>query len=93
VKTLENRIKGLSADELAAFRRRFAALDDEARDREFEADVAAGTLDGMAAQALRDHAAGHATSLWLTMPPPPCGLATVLSRRRFEHSPTRLLPS
>jgi hypothetical protein len=91
VKDLEARIKGLSADELAAFRRWFAVCDAEAWDREFEADVAAGKLDGMAAQALRDRADGRSTALRLPMPLPPLGPATVPSRPRCTHSPTRLL--
>ena len=63
LKDLEHRVKELSADELAAFRRWFAAVDAEAWDQEFEADVAAGKLDRAAAQALRDHAAGRPTPL------------------------------
>ena len=60
---LERQIQGLSAEELATFRRWFAAFDAEAWDQEFAADVAAGTLEGLAAQALRDHAAGRSTPL------------------------------
>jgi hypothetical protein len=63
VKDLELQIEALSAEELAAFRRWFAAFDAEAWDQEFEADVAAGKLEGLAAQALRDHEAGRSTPL------------------------------
>jgi hypothetical protein len=63
VKDLERQIKGLSADELATFRQWFAVFDAEAWDRDFEADVTAGMLEGLAAQALRDHAAGRPTPL------------------------------
>jgi hypothetical protein len=63
VKDLELQIEALSAEELAALRQWFAAFDAEAWDREFEADVAAGKLDGVAAQALRNHAAGRFTPL------------------------------
>jgi len=60
---LERQIQGLSAEELATFRRWFAAFDAEAWDQEFATDVAAGKLEGLAAQALRDHAAGRSTPL------------------------------
>lgn len=63
VKDLELQIEALSAEELVALRQWFAAFDAEAWDQEFEADVAAGKLDGAAAQALRDHAAGRSTPL------------------------------
>ncbi|HSB80614.1 MAG TPA: hypothetical protein VLM91_17670 [Candidatus Methylomirabilis sp.] len=63
VKNLESQIKELSAEELAAFRQWFAAFDSEVWDRQFDADVAAGKLDGVAAQALQDHAAGRSTPL------------------------------
>jgi hypothetical protein len=61
VKELESQIEALSAEELAAFREWFARFDAQAWDRQFEADVRAGKLDQMAAQALRDHAAGRST--------------------------------
>jgi hypothetical protein len=61
VKDLESQIKELSAEELAAFRQWFVAFDAEVWDRQFDADVAAGKLDGMAARALEDHAAGRST--------------------------------
>jgi len=63
VKDLESQIKGLSAEELAAFRQWFASFDAEVWDRQFDADVAAGKLDGLAARALQDHAAGRSTPL------------------------------
>lgn len=63
VRDLERQIKGLSADELATFRQWFAVFDAEVWDQEFEADVAAGKLEGLAAQALRDHATGRSTPL------------------------------
>jgi hypothetical protein len=63
VKDLGLQIEALSAEELAAFRRWFAAFDAEAWDQEFAADVAAEKLEGLAAQALRDHAAGRSTPL------------------------------
>ncbi len=63
VKDLESQIKGLSTEELAAFRQWFAAFDAEVWDRQLDADVAAGKLDGVAARALQDHAAGRSTPL------------------------------
>ena len=63
VKDLKSQIKDLSAEELAAFRQWFAAFDAEVWDRQFDADVAAGKLDGVAARALQDHAAGRSTPL------------------------------
>jgi len=63
VKDLVIQIEALSAEELAALRQWFAAFDAEAWDQEFEADVAAGKLEGVAAQALQDRAAGCSTPL------------------------------
>jgi hypothetical protein len=61
VKELALQIEALSAEELAMFREWFARFDARAWDRQFEADVRAGKLDQVAAQALRDHAAGRST--------------------------------
>jgi hypothetical protein len=63
VKDLESQIKGLSAEELAAFQQCFATFDAEVCDRQFEANVAAEKLNGEAARALQDHAAGRSTLL------------------------------
>ncbi len=63
VRDIENRIKELSPEELAAFRQWFARFDAEAWDRQFEADVKAGRLEHLAARALRDHAAGRSKKL------------------------------
>jgi len=63
VEHIEDQVKALSGDELAAFRRWFAAFDAEVWDRQFEADVAARKLDGAAARAIQDHANGHSTPL------------------------------
>ena len=56
-------IQGLSAGELATFRQWCAACDAEAWDRDVEADVTAGKLEGVVAQTLRDQAAGRSTPL------------------------------
>jgi hypothetical protein len=63
VKDIENQVKELSSEELAAFREWFAQFDAEAWDRQLEADVKAGKLDGLAERALRDHAAGRSKPL------------------------------
>ena len=63
VENIEGRIKELSPEELTAFREWFIKFDAEAWDRQFEADVKAGKLDGLAERALRDHAAGRSTKL------------------------------
>lgn len=63
VESIENLIQELSPEELATLREWFAAHDAEAWDRQFEADVKAGNLDGFAERALRDHAAGRSTKL------------------------------
>lgn len=63
VKDIEKQITELSSEELAAFRQWFAQFDAEAWDRQFESDVKAEKLDGLAARALRDHGAGRSASL------------------------------
>ena len=63
VEAIEQQIEKLSADELAAFRRWYAAFDAEDWDRQFEADVKAGRLDALADQALRDHTTGQTKPL------------------------------
>jgi hypothetical protein len=60
---LEEQIKQLSREEMAQFRAWLAEFDAEVWDRQFEADVKAGKLDGMAESALRDHGAGRSTKL------------------------------
>ena len=63
VEAIEQQIEKLSADELAAFRRWYAAFDTEDWDRQFEADVKAGRLDALADQALRAHSTGQTKPL------------------------------
>ena len=63
VEAIEQQIEKLSADELAAFRRWYAAFDAEAWDRQFEFDVKAGRLDALADQALRAHSSGQSPPL------------------------------
>ena len=59
VEAIEQQIEKLSPDELATFRRWYAALDAELWDRQFEVDVKAGKLDVLAEKALRAHTAGQ----------------------------------
>jgi len=54
IREIENAIRQLSPDDLAAFRAWFAEFDAAAWDRQFEADVASGRLDGFAEEALTD---------------------------------------
>jgi len=63
VELIEQQIKKLSPEELAAFRTWYAAFDAEAWDRQFEADVKAGKLDRLAEQALQSHTAGKSTKI------------------------------
>ncbi|OFV98882.1 MAG: hypothetical protein A3F68_13530 [Acidobacteria bacterium RIFCSPLOWO2_12_FULL_54_10] len=63
IENIENRIKELSPEELAAFREWFLQFDAVIWDRQFEADVKAGKLDSLAERALRDHAAGRSAKL------------------------------
>ena len=56
-------VRRLPKRELAKFRKWFAEFDAAAWDREFEEDVAAGRLDALAREALRDGQAGRTTEL------------------------------
>jgi hypothetical protein len=63
VQEIETAVRQLSRDELAAFRNWFQEFDAEAWDRQFEEDVAAGRLDHLAEEALRDLREGQCTEL------------------------------
>lgn len=63
VERLEEQVQRLSADELAQFRAWFLEYDWAVWDKQVERDVQAGKLDGLADQALRDHAAGKTRPL------------------------------
>ena len=63
VKSIEKALESLPPSELAEFRRWFAEFDASAWDKQIEQDVAAGRLDGMAAEALADFLAGPAREL------------------------------
>ncbi len=59
VETLEREVEKLSPEELAVFRDWFANYDADAWDRQMEADVKAGKLDRLAAEALAEHGRGE----------------------------------
>lgn len=63
VQEIEAAVIKLSQDQLAAFRAWFLEFDADAWDRQLEADVAAGRLDGLAEEALRDSREGRCTDL------------------------------
>lgn len=59
VEELEKEVQSLTPEELASFRNWFAEYDWQAWDRQLEADVAAGKLDRLAAEALAEHQRGQ----------------------------------
>ncbi|HUE74365.1 MAG TPA: hypothetical protein VMP01_26015 [Pirellulaceae bacterium] len=61
VAELEEAVRQLSPQERAAFRAWFAEFDAEEWDRQIEADVAAGRLDWLIAEAKADRQAGRCT--------------------------------
>lgn len=63
VEKIENEVRTLSAEELAAFRKWFREFDADVWDREIEADARAGKLDALANNALSAHRADKTTSL------------------------------
>jgi hypothetical protein len=60
---IEKRIQNLSPEEFAKFRAWFIEFDARAWDKQIEADVKAGKLDGLVAEALADYKAGKAREL------------------------------
>lgn len=56
-------VKRLPKKDLARFRKWFAEYDATVWDKQMEADVAAGRLDALAREALRDLRAGRTTAL------------------------------
>ena len=63
VQEIEQAVRQLSAEDLAAFRAWFSWFDAAAWDEELQADVAAGRLDALADEALRDLREGRCTDL------------------------------
>ena len=63
VEQLEKQIEKLSPEDLAKFRAWFLEFDARVWDAEIEADLKAGKLKGLIAEALADHKAGKAREL------------------------------
>jgi len=63
VSEIEVAVANLSREDLAAFRDWFQKFDADAWDKQFEADVAAGRLEALAEEALRDLREGRCTDL------------------------------
>jgi hypothetical protein len=63
IQEIEAAIRNLPPERLAELRAWFAEFDAEAWDRDFEEDVAAGRLDELADEALRDLREGRCTDL------------------------------
>jgi hypothetical protein len=58
---IEDAVRRLSPEDLAAFREWFFQLDAEAWDRQIDEDAAAGRLDSLAEEALEDFRQGRCT--------------------------------
>jgi hypothetical protein len=63
LKEIESAVSQLSEQDLQAFRTWFAEFDAELWDRQFEKDVAAGRLDGLAKKARQHLQKGNCTDL------------------------------
>jgi len=63
LKELEKTVSALLPEQFSRFREWFLAFDAEKWDRQFESDVAAGRLDSLADEAIREHCDGKSTSL------------------------------
>jgi len=63
VQELETAVTKLTRQELLAFREWFSEFDAAAWDRQFEEDVAAGRLDALADEAMRDLREGRCRDL------------------------------
>jgi hypothetical protein len=63
ISEIEVAVAKLSREGLSAFRDWFEEFDAEAWDKQFEDDVAAGRLDALAEEALRDLREGRCTNL------------------------------
>lgn len=63
VERIKEAIRQISPEELAAFRAWFAEFHAAVWDRQLEEDVAAGRLDQLAEEALRDLREGRCTAL------------------------------
>lgn len=59
IREIEEAVRNLPPEDLAAFRAWFAAYDAEAWDRQVEQDIASGKLERLAEEALQDLRAGR----------------------------------
>ena len=64
VKKIEQDVRKLNRDELAAFRKWFREYDSDEWDRQIEEDVRSGKLDKLADEALAAHRAGKSKELY-----------------------------
>ena len=62
VEQITTAVKRLPKRDLARFRKWFAEYDAALWDRQIEQDVAAGKLEALAREALRDHRVGRTTA-------------------------------
>jgi hypothetical protein len=63
IQEIEAAVTSLSSEDLSRFREWFFEFDARVWDRQFEADVAAGRLDGLAEEALAEHREGRTRPL------------------------------
>ncbi len=63
VQDIQDAVRHLSPDDLTAFREWFAKFDASLWDEQLETDVAAGRLDQLAEEALKDLREGRGTDL------------------------------
>jgi hypothetical protein len=63
IERIERDVQALAPNELAAFRKWFQEFDAAAWDRQIEADVRAGKLDGLADASLKASGAGKCSEL------------------------------
>ena len=63
IQDIEKAVSNLAPTDLSAFRAWFAEFDAEAWDKQFEQDVAAGRLDKLADEALKDLREGRCANL------------------------------
>ncbi|MBI3946991.1 MAG: hypothetical protein HY321_13790 [Armatimonadetes bacterium] len=63
VQEVEEAVRQLSSEDLAAFREWFAEFDADAWDRQLEEDILAGRLDALADEAIRQSQKGLCTEL------------------------------
>jgi len=63
IQSIEKAVQSLPPAELAEFRRWFAEFDAVAWDAQLDADVSAGKLDALGAEAIAEHQAGKSREI------------------------------